>query len=887
MNRRGPLSTYRLQLHAAFGFEAAGSVAEYLRDLGVSHVYSSPYLQAAKGSVHGYDVVDHSRVNEELGGEAQHRAFCETLGFAGLGQVLDIVPNHMAIGGRENSWWWDVLENGPASPFASYFDVDWNPPEEKLRNKILVPILGEHYGRVLGAGEIQLRRREGSFEFHYFDHVVPTAPRSMSDLLAEAAREAGSDYLAFLSGSLARLPLPTITDRQRLLERHRDKEVIRGLLRRLCEECPDIAGAIDHAIQSLNGNVDRMDELLERQNYRVSFWKTAGRELGHRRFFDVNTLVGLRMESETVFEDTHRLLRQWVERGVIDGLRVDHPDGLRDPEEYFDRLSKAAPAAWVVAEKILEPGERLRENWAVAGTTGYDFLNILNGVFVDPAGEAEMTGLYGEFTGEPVDFGEVAHQSKLLVLREVLGSDVNRLSALFLQICEGDRDHRDYMRHDIHRAIRELIACFPVYRTYARVESNHVEPADLAYIQAAVELAKSRRPDIDPDLFAFLGRVLSLQSRGFLESEFVMAFQQFSGPAMAKGVEDTAFYRYNRLTSLNDVGGDPGRFGVSLRDFHAFCLDAQQSHPQTMTSTSTHDTKRSEDVRARINLLSEMPAEWGDALRRWSLATEGYLENGLPDRNTIYLLFQTLVGAWPISTDRLQAYMLKACREAKQQTSWLTPKEEFETSLHRFIGCLCDDAALMGDVNEFVNRLEAPGRINSLAQTLVKLTAPGVPDIYQGTELWDLSLVDPDNRRPVDYDLRKRLLAELRELDVEAITARFDEGLPKMWTIQQALHLRRERPKSFGMQGSYLALYAAGEKAEHVLAFQRSEDVIAVVPRFPHLRGGRWSGTALELPDGDWLNRLTGERYSGGRREVEHLLSRFPVALLTLENSGR
>ncbi len=883
MSRHAPRATYRLQLHANFTFESAAAIADYLHALGVSHVYSSPYLQAAKGSMHGYDVVDHSRVNEELGGAAGHQSFCETLGRNQLGQVLDIVPNHMAITGPENKWWWDVLENGPASPFASYFDVEWHPPEEKLRNKVLVPILGEHYGKVLNDKQITVARQEGSFLIRYFEHVLPVAPRSLSELLEEAARVAGSDYLAFLAGSLARLPRPTIKDRDVLADRHRDKEVIRGLLARLCREQSAVCDAIATALDKLNDDPDRMDEFLESQNFRIAFWKTAGRELGHRRFFDVNTLVGLRTEERQVFDETHRLLIDWLHRGIIDGLRIDHPDGLLDPKQYFDRLADAAPKAWIICEKILEPGERLPSDWPLAGTTGYDFLNALNGVFVDRNGEAPLTEFYGQFTEQDINYSEVAHANKLLVLRDMLGSDVNRLTALFMQICESDRYHRDYTRHDIHHAVRETVACFPVYRTYVRADYGEITETDVRYIDEAITAAKARRPDLDAELFDFIRSALTLESKGPLLSEFVLRFQQFTGPAMAKGVEDTTFYCYNRLTSLNEVGGDPGRFGVSPEDFHEFCRDLQASHPETMVSTSTHDTKRSEDVRARLHLISEIPAEWRDAVCRWSLAAQHYRIHELPDRNTEYLFYQTLVGAWPISPERIKAYMQKATREAKQQTSWLDPNPHFEENLNQFIDLTLADAGFVADVEKFVAQLIEPGRVNSLAQALIKLTAPGVPDIYQGNELWDFSLVDPDNRRPVDYKTRRRLLAEVDGLSVEEIQRRADEGLPKLWTIHRALLLRREVPASFGASSSYLPLIASGGQAHHVLAFLRSNNVVTVAPRLPLTLAGNWGETTLDIPQGRWRNRLTGDALQGGSVGLSELLRRFPVALLARE----
>jgi (1->4)-alpha-D-glucan 1-alpha-D-glucosylmutase len=866
-----PRSTYRLQFHAGFGFDAAVEIAGYLKALGVSHVYSSPYLQAAPGSMHGYDVVDHSRVNGELGGAAAHGRFTARLRELGLGQVLDIVPNHMSIAGRSNAWWWDVLENGPSSIYASYFDIDWQGPEERLRNKVMAPILGNHYGRVLAAGEVKAVRENGGFVFRYFDHALPLAPRSACGLIMAAAERAGSDYLAFLANALDKLPDSAGAGSAGAQARHRDKEVIRSLLTRLCAEDEKVTEAMDACVSRLNEDIDALDALLEAQNYRLSYWRTAERELGYRRFFDVNTLVGLHAENPQVFADTHCLPLQWVRRGGLDGLRVDHPDGLRDPEQYFTRLAEAAPNAWIVGEKILEPGEQPRR-WAVAGTTGYDFLNVLGGVFIDQRGEQPLTGFYEEFTGEKTPYRELALEKKHQVLREILGSDVNRLTAQFMEICERHRNNRDFTRHEIHHAIRETVACFPVYRTYVRAEAGQVSADDRRYVDRAIAAAKERRPDLDPELFEFLRSVLLLWTRGALESEFTMQFQQFTGPAMAKGVEDTAFYCYNRLVCLNEVGGDPGRFGVSLDHFHAYCEDMQREWPGTMLATSTHDTKRSEDVRVRIALLSEIPEIWTAAVRRWSSGNERHKRDGWPDRNTEYLLYQTLLGAWPITPERMQTYTIKAIREAKTLTSWTSPNEAFEKAVGSFVDAILGDRGFVADFEGFVRPLIGPGRVQSLSQVLVKLTAPGVPDLYQGTELWDLSLVDPDNRRPVDYAVRTRLLAELDTLTVEQILAREEEGLPKLWTIRQALRVRERL-------GDYARMPVAGAKREHVIAFQRGE-VACVAPRLVLGLGGDWGDTTVDLPRGPWFNELSGSAVAPGPARVGDLLAKFPVAML-------
>ena len=876
---RIPSGTYRVQLHAQFGFDAAAEIADYLRELGISHFYSSPYLQAAPGSRHGYDVVDQHKVNEELGGAEAHDRFSKRLGECGLGQVLDIVPNHMAISGRRNRYWWDVLENGRASRYATYFDIDWHPYEERLRNKLLVPILGDHYGRVLARGEIQVQRSSGNFFVKYFDNELPAAPRSLPLILVPAAEGSGSEYLAFLADSLTNLPAASSPDPIDRVQRHRDKTVIEGLLDRLFHEVPFIAEMVDTVLREVNRKADRLDAFLEQQNYRLALWRTSEQDLGYRRFFDVNTLVGLRMEDPKVFADTHALILRWLKEGTLDGIRVDHPDGLRDPREYFERLRAEAGDVWIGAEKILEPGEKLRREWPIDGTTGYDFLNLAGGLLIDKGSEEAITRIYREFTGEPTDYAAVCRDKKHRVLRDLLGSDVNRLTSLLSEICEQHRDRRDYTRQDALRAIRELVACFPVYRTYVVPDRDEITADDIRYVNEAIEAAKTNRPDFDGELFDFIADLLLLRVRGNLESEFVMRFQQFSGPAMAKGVEDTVFYDFDRLISLNEVGGDPGVFGITREQFHRACEEMQRNYPYTMLASSTHDTKRSEDVRARISLLSEMPEKWAEALDRWSKNNEKYKTKGCPDRNTEYFLYQTMLGAWPIATDRLLPYMEKACREGKQHTNWLNPNEEFESATRAFIEAIYEDRAFCPDFEAFVAPLIEPGRINSLAQTLLKLTAPGVPDTYQGTELWDLSLVDPDNRRPVDFALRRRLLSELPHLCAAEVLERSDEGLPKLWTIWHGLRIRRSKANAFGMQGDYKPVRAKGKRRHHVVAFSRGGEVITIVPRLPlHLRNN-WGDTSLSI-QGDWHNVLSGATVPAGQTAVQGILDAFPVALL-------
>ena len=865
--------TYRVQLSASFGFDHAAEVADYLAALGVSHLYTSPYLQAAPGSTHGYDVIDHSRLSAELGGEPAHARMIAALERAGLGHVIDTVPNHMSIAGRGNQWWWDVLRNGLASEYARYFDVEWEPPEARLRNTLLLPVLADQYGRALERGEIKLHRDGTAFTVRYKDHEFPIEPRSLAGLFRVAAQGIRSERLAFIADAFELLPSPTETNPQAAERRRRDDRVATDLLHSLLDAEPDVGRALDRAVDACNANPDSLDRLLEQQNYRLAWWQAAERDLGYRRFFDVNSLIGLRMEVPEAFEAAHRLAFALVRSGAVDGLRIDHVDGIQDPLAYLQRLREQCPT-YTIVEKILQDGERLPDAWPVEGTTGYDFLNLLGGLFINPRAEAPLTQFYATFAGMSDSYADVAHEKRLLVLREGLGSDVNRLAELMLQICERHRRHRDYTRHMLTDAVRELLASFPVYRTYVRPDVSEVSEFDRRTLDAATIEAKRRRPDLDGELFDFIGGILTLGVRGELESRFVNRFQQLSAAVMAKGVEDTAFYCYNRFVAVNEVGGNPARFGVSPAEFHARMADVQQHHPQTMNATATHDTKRGEDVRARLAVITECPGSWTAGVQRWSEHNERYRTGDLPDRNTEYLYYQTLVGGWPVPVDRMLAYMEKATREAKTHTSWTSPSEKFETAMKGFIERTLSDPDFITMVRDFVDSILDPGRVVSLAQTLVKLTAPGVPDLYQGTELWSLSLVDPDNRRPVDYGLRRRLLAEVANAQPEQVLARMDEGVPKLWMIHRALGVEAK--------GCYQPLAAEGEHAEHVVAFGRGGNLVTIVPRLMQMLHGGWGDTVIALPDGAWRNVFTGELHSG-RDRLAHLFARFPVALLARE----
>jgi (1->4)-alpha-D-glucan 1-alpha-D-glucosylmutase len=839
LTQRTRAATYRVQLHAGFTFDDAAAAVGYLADLGVSHLYCSPYLQAAQGSTHGYDVVDHSRLNRELGGEAGHGRLVRRLAEAGLRQVLDIVPNHMAVGGRANRWWWDVLANGPDSRFAGYFDIDWDPPQPELAGLVLVPVLGDHYGRVLEAGELTVAEQDGALCVRYYEQELP-------------------------------------------LSRHATDELVRRY------------GEItDRDIDALNRDHDALDTLLRRQNYRLACWRTAAEQLNYRRFFDITSLAGLRVEDPQVFADTHQLILRLAREGTLDGLRIDHIDGLADPEGYLNRLHEQTRGGYVAVEKILGPAEELPASWLVAGTSGYDFLNAVNQLYTDAAGESAMRTCYTEFTGEPADYYEMVHAAKLEVMRDNLAAELTRLTGLLARVCEGHRRVRDATRRQLHGLLTEVIAAFPVYRPYSRPGRPATE-ADRDHVAAAVALARQRRPDLDAELAAFVAELLTGQHAGGPETEFAVQFAQVSAPVMAKGAEDTAFYRYHVLASLCEVGADPGTFGRPVGDFHRAMAGTAERWPETMLTLSTHDTKRSADVRARLALLAELPGAWAAAVRRWAGQNERHKRDGWPDRNTEYLLYQTLVGAWPLDGERVRRFMAKAVREAKVHTSWTDPDPRYDEAVDAFVTAVLTDQVFVADLERFLaeHRLIERGRISSLAQTALLLTCPGVPDIYQGSELWDLSLVDPDNRRPVDFAARERLLAELAGAGPEQALAAVAQGGPKLWLIHRLLWHRLRHPELYGPGSGYRPLAVSGAAAGHAVAFTRTTDqpgtpgLAVLVPRLlARLAGGpwgqgSWADTTVTLPDGEWADILTGERVTGGPARLETLLRRFPVAVL-------
>ena len=828
---RIPGATYRLQLGASFTFRDARELVPYLAELGITDCYLSPILQPCAPDSHGYDVADHGQLNEALGGEAGYRALAEALRAHRMGQLVDMVPNHMGISGRRNVWWQDVLENGAASPFASFFDIDWEPPKPELRNRILLPILEDHYGRALENQELRLQSEDGAFLIRYRDTVLPISPCTYPQILncrlpeLEAALGRDDPHFVELKSIITaaeRLPARTETEPERQAERAREKEIVKRRLDALMREVPAVKGFIEETLWLFNGTrgqpdtFDRLDALLGAQGYRVAYWGVAGDEINYRRFFDVNDLAAIRMEDPAVFEAAHRLLLRLVGEGHITGFRVDHPDGLYAPARYLDALRERCarelsggrddtPAGlpfYVVVEKVLMPGEPLPDQWSAHGTTGYELLNALNGLFVDPGGARALEQTYQRFTGTTTRFADVVHEAKRLVTDTTMASELNVLGRRLGRLAERHRESRDFTGRSLTEALREIVASFPVYRTYVGDDGQAANERDRRHVEEAVAAAKRRSPTTSPSVFDFVGDLLCRTG----ELDFVRRFQQLTGPVAGKGAEDTAFYRYNRLLSLNEVGGAPDRVSAPPEEFHQLNAERLARWPHSLSATSTHDTKRSEDVRARINMLSEIPHEWRAHLRKWHRLNRRHqtLVDGqpVPDPNEEYFLYQTLVGAWPVEPvsdaehavfiERIQRYMFKALREAKVHASWVSPNPAYDAAVRRFIAAILDRSEpprpapgrlrrlmaaivtenggnpFLADFRPFQERIAVAGMDNSLAQTLLKLVAPGVPDTYQGTEEWDLSLVDPDNRRPVDYARLRADLGAIRRRLAEA-----------------------------------------------------------------------------------------------------------------------
>ena len=934
---RIPTATYRLQFNKNFTFRQAREIVTYLHHLGISDAYASPYFQAGAESLHGYDITDHNKLNAAIGWRKDFEAWVAELHAHGMGQIADFVPNHMGINDPQNVWWQDVLENGASSLYAPYFDIDWRPLKTDLHDKVLLPILGDQYGRVLERGELRVRFDSGSFSLTYFDHVFPIAPgtyRYILELALENLAEFREEdfYAEFQSilTALEYLPRRTETDPERIKERAREKEIIKKRLERRCAEAPQVQRGIEKAVETINGHIgdprsfDRLDELLNAQSYRLAFWRVAAEEINYRRFFDVNDLAAIRVELPEVFDAAHKLLFELVASGAVTGLRIDHPDGLYRPLEYFEKLQmrcakalrvplpKDGRAIYLIVEKILTGEEQLPQNWPVHGTTGYGFANQVAGVLVDHNAEGAITKIFKRFIGHSLHFGHLVYAKKRLVMRISLANEVNVLGTMVDRLSEQNRWFRDYTLEALARAVRETIACFPVYRTYLE-PGKPVSEEDRAVIERAVAAAKRRNPAIEESVFNFLRDLLLFRFPENLDeeqraahAEFVLKFQQFTGPITAKGLEDTVFYIYNRLAALNEVGGEPQLFGLSVETFHERNLRRQRDWPASLLATSTHDSKRSEDVRARMLAISEIPPLWGRSLQKWRTTNRRFKKQiddaEAPDAGEEYLLYQTLLGTWPVDLDgapvpsagpkfiaRIQRYMAKALKEAKLNTSWIQPNENWDDAMQEFVARILEASPRNKFLPAFLPvaaEIARLGAINSLAQTAIKLTAPGVPDIYQGTEIWDDSLVDPDNRRPIDYARRRETLTQIDNVPANELMQCWPDGRIKMRLTQRLLHLRRENPELF-REGIYEPINFGGAFADCAIGFvrrHRDRAIIVIVPRlssrvgFPPI-GDRWQDTHVVPLAG--VSNLR-DVFSDRKVRVEHSQLRLAVAMSQL-----
>ncbi len=956
-----PSATCRIQLRSGFPFAALDEILDYLHDLGIRGLYLSPFLTARPGSPHGYDVVNPSSVNLELGGEDALRGLCARARSRGFAVIADVVPNHMCIHGSGNPWWQDVLENGPSSPFSRVFDIDWHPPKTELANKVLLPFLGDQYGTVLENHQIRIIYRAGAFWAEYYELLLPLAPRSWTEILEPARRalterlgesEERVQELESILTALNHLPTQTETDAPSVKERQREKEIIKRRLGALVEGSREVREAVDASVTDVNGcpgdprSLDRLEALLDKQAYRLCYWRVAADEINYRRFFDVNELAAIRVEDPLVFDLVHGCILALVRDGCLTGLRVDHVDGLLDPRAYLRKLQRACgevigPRAaandperpiHLIVEKILSRGEAIRRDWPIHGTTGYEFLNLVNGLFVDPSAYTKFRALYSKFIGRSYDFDDLLITCKKFILLVSLASELHVLSDYLDQVSEQHRTSRDFTFESLRFALREVTAAFPTYRTYVGREDSVVREEDRRLLLSAVSLAKRRNPATPDSLFDFIGDVLTLKDPGGLREEhwlarrdFVLRFQQITGPVMAKGLEDTAFYRVYPLASLNEVGAEPEHFGVTPDEFHRSMAARLDHWPDGLSATTTHDTKRSEDVRARIDALSELPEAWDTALATFrALARPSKTLLGgreVPDANEEYLLYQTLVGAWPPEhlsdavpgeefTRRIRDYMLKALREAKVHTSWIQPDAAYDQAVSAFVEATLaprEDNRLRQELARFTGPIARAGFFTSLSQAILKIAAPGIPDLYQGTETWDFSLVDPDNRRPVDFARRRGMLAELDRrstADLPALLSELRNSLPdgriKLWVVSRALRHRAAHPDLFS-RGAYLPLSARGERAAQVVAFSRKNEsgvAIAVAARFflrPGIAdcdpvGALWKDTVLvsapSLPSGPYRDILSGTVVSPRMDHgtpgfpLDQVFAHLPVALL-------
>jgi (1->4)-alpha-D-glucan 1-alpha-D-glucosylmutase len=920
---RTPSATYRLQFNSSFGFSAAAGIVDYLEGLGIDFVYASPVFKARKGSQHGYDVIDPNEISPEIGSRSQFEDLIGELRRRRMGWLQDFVPNHMAYDSR-NLMLMDIFEKGPSSPFFDFFDVVWDHLRENLRGKLIAPFLGSPYGETLEKGELALEYGEEGFSIKYYETVYPIRIESYAailkhrfDDLKERLGRRHPDFVKALGTIYIIENLPG--GRETAEARNAQITIAKELLQDLYEGGGPLREFIDENVRAFNGDPDLLDGLLFEQWFRLSFWKVATKEINYQRFFNINELISLRMEDEKVFRRIHRLVFDLLGGGLIDGIRIDHVDGLYDPSRYLKHLREQAPDAYVVVEKILQPDEQLPCDWPVQGTTGYEFMNYVNGLFVDGSNRESFNELYAEFA-EAAPFEETLYEKKKMVIERHLTGDLDNLTYLLKKISTTTRQGIDLAWIGLKTALVELAALFPVYRTYA--DGSQVWAQDRVYIEEAIEKAQARCPELAREL-DFTEKVLWMDFPEGLSEEarelwlqFVLRFQQFTSPLMAKGLEDTTLYLFNRLLSLNEVGGSPDRFAIQVDEFNRFNLLRQNRHPHTLNATSTHDTKRGEDVRARINVLTELPEEWAPHVRQWheeNLPLKKTVAGALaPDRNEEYFLYQTLIGAFPYQAkdheefvERVKVYIVKALREAKAHSFWLEPNLEYEAAVTDFVEAILTPSPknhFLINFIRFEKKTAFYGTFNSLAQTVLKIASPGAPDFYQGSELWDLSLVDPDNRRPVDFRKREEMLREIKNREesgllplIEELLSKREDGRIKLFTIYRALNARKERRPLFD-EGEYIALRAGGHHADNLVAFARrreNEWAVAIVPRLitglvkaDSLPLGKavWGDTVVELPEGApsaWKHVFTDKVIKGEKAlAVADVFRHFPAGLL-------
>lgn len=936
-----PLATYRLQFNKEFNFKQATEIVDYLSQLGISHCYASPILTAKPGSMHGYDIVDYSRLNPEIGTPEEFENLVNALHSHKMEILIDIVPNHMHIINSNNQWWQDILENGPSSPYADYFDIDWHPPRAIHANKVLLPILDQQYGKALEQQVLKVIYQKGSFFIKIYQFTLPTDPKSWTFIIEPLSKEvekifpqAHEHYLELKSlvTALGHLPPTTEQDKDRIAERFREKEMIKKRLENLFNTNPTISHLLSQQLEIFNGkkgdplSFDVLESFLGLQPYRLSFWRVANDEINYRRFFDIFDYAGIRMEKLEVFEAAHALIVSLIQKGWVKGLRIDHIDGLWDPEQYLSDLQKYFAQngePYVLVEKILIGNEKLRPEWKTQGTVGYDFLNQLNQILVYMNHKNTFLNIYQNFTGLADYPSELVYICKRLVLDVLLSSELHVLARRLDSIAESHRSSQDFTAESLKAALSDVIACFPVYRSYLRAQIGQIHQEDRQYILTAIAGAKRRNPVREKSIFDFIQNVLLLEyPEGLQEGQkierqnFVMRFQQLTGPIMAKGLEDTAYYRFYPLSSLEEVGSDLHTFGISIESFHKKNLEKFESFPHALLASTTHDTKRSEDVRARINLLSEMPQQWEEVLHRWSKMNECYkiedIEEIIPNRNEEYLIYQTLIGTWPLEDmsleahriyiSRIQKYMEKAVKEAKVYSSWIKPNEHHDQGVQQFIEkilSLQDTNPFLKDLKAFVAKISFLGLLNSLSQVILKLSVPGVPDIYQGNEIWDFSLVDPDNRRPVDYSLRKQLLESLQSSSLQDYLQNPHDGRIKLFITQKTLRLRQKLSNVFN-EGIYLPLNVNGKMQNHVIAYARVLDkqaIIVLVGRFfsffmkdfqNYLQKDTWHHTFVEIPTEfakrQFKNVYTEENFfSSDKIHLPDVFGILPFTVLELE----